>query len=245
MRLFISLLIVFSIQAHAKEYTFLSEITPPYSYSNKNGSAGIYRNILDNAFKDSKHTYVLKNVNAKALMIAIKHKKSDAVIGVSTYAPYYSDFKSTVSIGSITLNPITANNYSLPRPYAQSLSSKIVGVVYGVGFEQLMPQINMVTYTYALQGVVKLFNNEVDVIIEDPLIIKCTSDSIPGLTPSNKSLYVHYPLVKSLDLYIGLFSSDQEVIDLLNKATKIANINTLYDSYNKLCNATSNIINIK
>lgn len=242
MRLLIFLLIVFSVHAHAKQYTFLAEIAPPFTYTNKDGTAGIYKDILDYAFKDSKHTYVLNLLNTRSLITAINNKEFDAIIGISTYAPYFSDFKSTIPIGSITLNPITAKNFNLPLPYTQALESKKVGAVYGVGFEQLLARYNLITYKYAQQGVVKLFENEVDVIIENPLIIKCTPDTILGLTPSNKTLYLHLPLVESLDIYIGLFESNQEIIDLINKATKTVNINTLKESYYQTCNVTSNLI---
>jgi hypothetical protein len=235
------MLVGLSAQAHAKEYTFLAEITPPYSYLNNNGDAGIYKDILDNVFRDSKHTYVLNNVNTKTLITAMRNKEFNAVIGVSTYAPYYSGFKATILIGSISLNPITANNYQFSLPYTQSLSSKKVGAVYGVGFDQLLPGINLITYRYAQQGVVKLFKNEVEVIIEDPLIIKCTSDSILGMTPSNKILYLHSPPIKSIDLYIGLFERDQQIIDMLNKGTKTVNINKLAKTYSEHCNKTGNL----
>ena len=59
MKLFIFILIVISTDAYAKEYIFLTEITPPYSHMKNNERSGVYKEILDHAFKYSKHTYTL------------------------------------------------------------------------------------------------------------------------------------------------------------------------------------------
>ncbi|MFK5947456.1 MAG: transporter substrate-binding domain-containing protein [Methylococcales bacterium] len=243
MRLIIFLLFFIFTHVNAREYVVLAEITPPYTPIKNNGSDGIYKEILDYAFKDTKHTYVLTSLNTKSLIMAIKNNKNiDAVIGVTIYAPYYTELNKTIPIGSISLNPMTAKNFQLPLPYAHSLLSKRVGAVSEVGFDELMPYINLVTYPYAQQGLLKLFKNQVDVIVEDPLIVKCTSNFIFDNTLSDKTLYIHTPPIKSIELHIGVFERNLDFVDLINKGTNVVNVNTLKESYSKSCNITSKLI---
>ncbi len=79
----ICLLYTVSQQAYAKEYKILAELLPPYSYYENKTSAGIFKDILDAAFKDSKHSFVLHSLNSKTLITAIKSKEFDTVIGFS------------------------------------------------------------------------------------------------------------------------------------------------------------------
>ena len=71
-----------------KNIPFIAEITPPYTYFDDKQISGIYKDFLDNAFATSEHSYVLKGFNTRRLITAVGNTEFDAVIGVSSYAPY-------------------------------------------------------------------------------------------------------------------------------------------------------------
>ena len=131
---------VLVISSHAKEYTFIAEITPPYTYFDDKQISGIYRDFLDNAFAASEHSYVLRGFNTRHFITAVGNTEFDAVIGVSSYAPYYRVFKISIPIGSSSLPPISLDGM-LDELYSASLSAKRVGAVYGlvlIGYSRIL-----------------------------------------------------------------------------------------------------------
>jgi ABC-type amino acid transport substrate-binding protein len=228
--------------ANAKEFAILAEITPPYAYRENNRVVGIYKDILDFAFKHSGHTYILNAVNSRSLITAIENDNFDAVIGISKFSKYFSKLKDKISVGLIPINAITASDHELFQPYTQSLSSKRVGAVYGVGFKQLLPQIKLETYKYAQQGVIELLNNKLDVIIEDPLIIKCVSSILLIEEHQKRSLYVHSPPISRIEIFLGISEGNQQVIDLLNKSIQTVNLDRLSKKYSQYCDESSSLV---
>ena len=231
----------FASDLQAKEYTFIAEITPPYTYFDDKQISGIYKDFLDNAFATSEHSYVFKGFNTRRLITAVGNTEFDAVIGVSSYAPYYRVFKTRIPIGSTSLHPIALDGM-LDEPYTESLSAKREGAVYGLGFDMLLPNIDLLAYRYAEQGVVELFNHKIEIIIEDPLIILCTSELIHGLIPANSQLYGHSLPLKVVDLYIGLYEPEHPLTELLTNSAELADITRLSVKYFRSCGADSDLI---
>jgi hypothetical protein len=238
MRVLILILIFIASLANAGEIIVLAEITPPYADTDKNSVVGIYKDILDHAFMNSQHTYELKLLNARSLVYHLEKEGLYSVIGISKYHSHFSKLKKSNSIGSISINPITKNKIELSLPYTVSLATKTVGAVQSVGFDKLFPYIKFKTYTYAQQGALKLLNNELDVIIEDPLIIACTSNALISLASPNNILDIHSPSLANINLYFGITENNKnyyEIINLINKGIQTVNINTLSKKYLKNC----------
>ena len=235
MKALLFLISILPMHLYAKEFIIYTEITPPYSNLNTQNSPGIYQEILNHAFINTEHSFKLNILNTKDLITNIKNKKIPALIGTSRYSPYFSEFQHITSIGTISLNLISSEDINISEPYTTSLKNKKAGAVYGVGFEQLLPNINLTTYNYAQQGVIMLFNNTLDVIIEDPLIIGCTSNSVLEVTENTKPLYIHSPPVKTTGIYLVASEDNKELIDLVRNVVTEYNINTLSESYSRKC----------
>lgn len=86
-----------------------------------------------------------------------------------------------------------------------------------------------------------LLNNKLDVIIEDPLIIGCTSNSILEMTKGTRQLYVHYPPVKTIGIYLVASEDYKELINIVTNAATVYNINTLSGAYSRKCEALSKL----
>ena len=87
-----------------------------------------------------------------------------------------------------------------------------------------------------------MFNHKLEIIIEDPLIILCTSELIRGLIPANSQLYTHSPPLKVLDLYIGLYEPGHPLADLLTRSAQLADVTRLSVKYFRSCGAGSDLV---
>ena len=87
-----------------------------------------------------------------------------------------------------------------------------------------------------------MFNHKLEIIIEDPLIIWCTSELIRGLIPTNSQLYAHSPPLKVVDLYIGLYEPEHPLSELLTRSVELADVSRLSAKYFRSCGADSDLI---
>ena len=234
------IILFFSTEIMAQErktINFAIEETPPYAFLENKKILGILPDIVQAVYKESQYALSIQILPPKRSSLWAEKGIIDGIIGVANDTILFEGEVFSDILLKITINPIVLKETTISYKTIEDIKPYRVGIVAGVGFENLFPDLNFETVSYAKLNIEKLLGKRFDIILDDPVI----SDYIvrkKDLKNKNRIKALSPPL-KVIDLVIGFSSA---VIDHkkkykdFNKGLAVIKGNGIYDNILKKWN---------
>lgn len=196
----------YTIHGQGKHVILGAEDTPPYIYKENNRVKGLLAEIVRGSFKDAGYNVEIVILPPGRMKRQAQEGEIDGIIGIIPDKKVYKELIFSEKLVVIDLSPIVLNETEVPYNSIKDLEGYKVGVVRGVGFEELFPALTFENVTSTEMNVTKMLNNRIPVILEDPLIVNFI---LQKKYSNHKDLYkVLHPPVFTTPLVIG-FSNNK------------------------------------